>query len=275
MRAARPLLAALAAGVLLAGCGGGSQRAALVGYIKGVDSIEAHLAGTIKAVGDANKAFAKARGGSATPQQLERNVATMQSLRQRLDALRPPPAARHLHALLVELVTREVELSRELALMSRFSPQLVTALRPLAAADAALKRELAAKAKPGAAAKRLQRRKAAALESYETALTAALGRLRGLRPPPVWQPGFRAQVETLEQLRSAAGALAAALRANRARTIPALLRRFDAAAVANRSTAVQQSEIAAIAAYDRRVRSLVSLAQAVQRERARLQRVYG
>jgi hypothetical protein len=57
--------------------------------------------------------------------------------------------------------------------------------------------------------------------------------------------------------------------------VPVLLRRFDAAAVANQSTAMQHRRIAAIAAYDRRVRSLTTLAQAVAKERDRLQRRYG
>lgn len=275
MRVARPLLAALAVVALVAGCGGSSQHAALVRYIDGVDAIEAHLAGAINAVGKANRAFAKVQSGRSVQQQLDRSIQTMQSLRQRLDSFRPPPAARRLHALLVELVTHEVDLSRELDLMSRFSPRLTAALRPLAAADSRLKRELAAKAKPGPAAKRLERRKAAALETYGTALTAALARLRPLHPPSVWRPGFEAQVSTLTRLRSAASALAAALRAHRVATFPTLLHRFDAAGVANQSTAVQRRQIAAIAAYDRRIRGLVSLAQAVERERVRLQRMYG
>ena len=49
-----------------------------------------------------------------------------------------------------------------------------------------------------------------------------------------------------------------------------LLRNLDVAAVGNRTLAAQRAEIAAIRAYDGRIRSLSTLAAAIGKERVKL-----
>jgi hypothetical protein len=55
--------------------------------------------------------------------------------------------------------------------------------------------------------------------------------------------------------------------------IPALLRRFELAARSNQTLGAQKMQIAAIRAYNKRVRSLDDIAIRIHRERARLQQI--
>ena len=56
---------------------------------------------------------------------------------------------------------------------------------------------------------------------------------------------------------------------------PALLHRLSEAAVANRSVAAQKAQIAAVKAYDAKVRSLNALGSRISDEEARLQKQLG
>ena len=199
---------------------------------------------------------------------------TIRKLRRELAAVEPPPEAKQLRALLLELLDREVALAQEVAQLGSFVPHFAAALHPLAAADAALKAALAQTAKGKAATKALDARKATALETYAATLESVIGNVRALHPPPVWEPGYGAQLSALGQLRSSGLALAQAIRANRAGAIPTLLHRFDLAAVADQSVAVQKREVAAVQAYDARITALRALARKIELERVRLQRAY-
>ena len=67
--------------------------------------------------------------------------------------------------------------------------------------------------------------------------------------------------------------LAAAISGGHAAAVPELLRRFDAAAVADQSLADQRAQIAAVEAYDRQVKFVATIAGAIDKERIRLQGV--
>ena len=273
------LLAAvtLAAVLAVAGCGGGnSKRSAITSYINRVNTVEKQLATKLAAVSTVNQSYARAKKRDPKLEvELTTSEKTMSALGRRLAAVPAPPQAKHLRALLLELVNRQVGLTREVAELYTFVPAFQAALAPLAGADTALKAELAQNAKTTSAAKALDTGKANALDAYAATVGQAIVNLRRLKPPQVWQPGYTTQLGTLRDLESTALALAAAIRANHTAALPALLDRFDRAAVSDQSLAAQKAERAAVVAYNRRIKSLVTLAGAVNKEQVKLDGVYG
>jgi hypothetical protein len=272
----RPLAVLLVGTALLAaGCGGNSKRHEVTAYINRVNAVEKKLAVPLAEVTSVNQSFARAKKNPKLDAQLAQAERTMQTLQRDLSQVQPPPEAKHLHALLLELVDREVELAHEVSQLATFVPGFEAALKPLAAAETSLKTQLARTVKGAAATTALDKEKSAALETYATTADAVIGTLRGLDPPPVWTPGYQVQLSALAELRDSAIALADALRAKHLAAVPQLLRRFDAAAVAGQSTAVQKQQIAAVKAYDNRIKNVLVLARKIQLERARLERAYG
>jgi hypothetical protein len=272
----RPLAVLLVGTALLAaGCGGNSKRHAVTGYINHVNAIEKKLAVPLAEVTSVNQSFARAKKDPKLDAQLAQAERTMQTLQRDLSQVQPPPEAKHLHALLLELVDREVELTREVRQLATFVPAFQAALRPLPGAEASLKKALARTVKGAAATRALDAEKGTALEAYAITVDAVIATLRRLDPPPVWKPGYDVQIGSLAELRDSALALADAIRAKRLAAVPKLLRRFDAAAVAGQSTAVQKQQVAAVKAYDDRIKNVLVLARKIQLERARLERAYG
>ncbi len=263
---------ALALVAVLAGCGGASRHDAVESYINSVNGVETRMAGSIGQVTQANKDFARSQTSPEVHERLLKSEKTMRRLLKRLVAIDAPPEAAHLKALLLALVGREVGLTHEIVQLSAFVPRYQAALKPLAQADSALKTQLAASAKGVAATKALNGQKADELDSYARTLDAAIAAIKPLEPPPVWRPVYTTELGALSELRTSASALADAIRKNQANAVPTLLQRFDAAAVAGQSTAAQRRQIAAVKAYDARIRKIATLARDVEQERARLQR---
>ena len=137
--------------------------------------------------------------------------------------------------------------------------------KQLPAARAAYKRAVAA----AAAAQ------AAALETYLATVAAVRDRLRPLRAPPAMAPAYRTQLLTLERVVSTGRALIAALRAAKYTQVAALDRAFQQAAATSTSLSAQREQIAAVKAYDARVRAVNALAVGVDNERVRLQKTLG
>lgn len=270
----RLVLVALAALLLATGCGGRSKHTAIASYITRVDDVEQGMAGPLQQVSRVNQSFARSQANARVEVELRASERTMLRLRRRLGKIVPPPEAQHLHALLLQLVDREVALTRETRLLAVFVRSYQAALAPMQAASATLKKELGAKATGTAATKALDARKADELTSFAHTVDGVAADVQALSPPAVWRPAWSDQLTSLGQLRSSALALAAAIRANDAASIPTLLERFDRAAVANQTIAAQKREIAAVKAYDRQLLGIVQLAKGIQLERARLQRQY-
>jgi hypothetical protein len=270
----RLVLVAVAALLLATGCGGHSKHKAVADYITRVDDVEQGMAGPLQQVTRVNRSFAKSQSNPKAEVELAKSEQTMRKLRVRLGKVTAPPEAAHLHALLLRLVDREVALTHETRQLATFVQRYQAVLRPMQAASTKLKTKLAEKAKGAAATKALDAEKADELDRYASAASGVIAKLKTLDPPPVWNPTWAAELSALEQLRTSALALAAGIRSNDAKAIPQLLEHFDAAAVSNQSTAAQKREIAAVKAYDARVKALVKLATAVQIERTRLQTKY-
>jgi hypothetical protein len=216
-------------------------------------------------VADASRELAKPKGDrAAAVAKLHGAARTIDVLGGQLAALTPPDEAMRLQSLLISLMRSEAALAREVAGFGSFIPAYERALQPLRAAGSTLKDALAAKSSVEL--------KAAALDAYSAKVAAVLGRLRGLRPPPVSVPVYDTQVATLKRVRASAIALAKALREQRASDLPELLQQFSRAAVSNQSLAAQRARIRAVRAYNTRVRGVDDLIVRIERERARLQR---
>jgi hypothetical protein len=254
--------------LLLAGCGGGSSasRSAVSTYLTHVGKVETSLASSLNTVSNANRAFAKSPDGAKARQQVARSQAALERLRRRLAALKPPPEAKHLHALLLQLVDREYDLAGEVAALADFLPRYREALAPLSPASRRLAAELAGKKTPAAD-------KAAALQRYAATVEAVEASVRVLHPPPVSASAWRQETAMLAAVRRSGDALAAGLLDPHVKDLPKLLHDFDVASAANRTVAAQQAQIAAVKAYNGRVARLTRIAVAIQHEQARVGRL--
>jgi hypothetical protein len=263
VRAGLALVAGAVAAAALAGCGGHSDRKQVAAYIQRVDVVEGRLAAPLREITLANRSFA---GKHPDPAAIERRIAKARvrvaAAERQLKAIDPPPRAAHLQELLVRLVEREDELAGELQQLAGFVPAFARAVQPLAGTSTTLRQALASKT-PNA-------QKAVALRAYAARLSFVALNLGTLVSPPATKPTLAAQASTLEHVQAAAVALAAALERKQTKRVPALLRRLDVAAVGNRTLTAQRAEIAAIRAYDGRIRSLSTLAAAIGKERVKL-----
>ena len=269
----RLVIVAAATAMLAAGCGH-SHHAAIADYITRVNEVEQGMAGPLQQVTRVNQSFAKSQTNPRVEVELATSERTMRRLELRLRKVVPPPQAAHLHALLLELVEREVELTHETKQFAAFVGGYQRALLPMQPASATLKATLSARAKGAAATKALDQKKADQLVSFAATAAQVIAALRPLDPPPVWHSTYADEVSSITRMRSAALALARVIRANDSAAIPPLLERFDRAAVATQTTAAQKRAIADEKAYNARIRALTKLAHRVDLERARLERKY-
>lgn len=277
------LTASLAA--LIAGCGASnsnSQRPAVAAYLKQVNKIESALTVPLKAVTEAGREFSQelSSGGVSSTSTLlfaahERALldarSGIKSLRARLAALKTPPPAAHLRALLLQLTDGQARLTGQVAKLVVFLPALARALEPLGLATRQLEVSLSRRSAPGpAAVAALYASKATALRQFKTAADSVLTQLRLLDPPAVSRPAYSGQVSALKGMSVSAAKLATALDGGPHGNVTPLLIEFDRAATSNQTVQAQRTQIAAIRAYDAGIAHLNELGQAAERERLRL-----
>jgi hypothetical protein len=266
----RLALPAVALVLLVSACGGGHERRdSLQAYITQVNATQVKMRKPLLQVERAYRDFGRKKGPTLTALEprLAQSATTMRALEKKLRALHPPPDAKRLHGLIVQLVHAEGEIADEVVLLAQFAPRFSRALTPLAPAGRNLR-----DAFKGAKTAKAQ---AVALDAYAAALAGVLERLRPLEAPPAFAPALSSQRSTLAQVRTSAIELADGLRKNRRVALPTLIQRFTNAGLANQGLAAQKARIAAIKAYNRRVAHLVTLARKVDRERLRLERQLG
>ncbi len=283
--------------LVAAGCGGHSsqtaKRKAVAQYIERVDAVEQQLRFPLLKIEKTYRDFSTHPGAmkKAAPQ-FATAEATLHTLQTRLGLIDPPPDARRLRTLLVGLIGAQVELAHELTTLVNFLPAFSAALKPLGPADAQLKTSLAAVAVPKPkpvkpaqlkAARAAFRRavsaaaagQAVALDTYMLEIARVQARLRGLRPPPSMAPAYRTQLTTLARVRATGTALVGALQKKQYARVAVLDRSFQKAATTSTSLAAQRAQIAAVKAYNARVKAVSNLALRVDAERARLQKSLG
>jgi hypothetical protein len=283
--------------VVLAACGGSSHdtaRRQLAGYLTAVDGIERQLTSPLSTVDSVDRQLtassAHRRAGTATTgqatvpasspavrtpaqqeQALARAHAQIAAVTARLRALPAPRPARHLKALIVALAARQAALSVQTERLIAFGPGFTSSLRPLGPAVSKLESVLSVNRAYGAAAvQEVYAQKAAALRRFAATLTTVLASLGRLRPPSSSQPTEAAERRSLTRMRASALTVASDLSAGRTTGISGVLKQFDRAAELPASRSAQQSERAAVRAYDRQVGELNSLVADANRERVRL-----
>ena len=276
-------LAAVLAMTLAAGCGGqsSSQRPAVAGYVKQVNTIESALVKPLGAVTSAASQFSSeqsqsqnASTGTFSPspgRTLQQAWTRILALRARLAAITTPPPAEHLRALVLELIDAQAAMTHEVAELVAFLPRYNSALSSLGPAIKRLELALSRRSAYGAAAVRaVYLEKAAALRRFQGRTATVLHELRQLQPPAVSRPGYTAQLASVKGMGVSAGRLAAVLASGKLSNVQTLLVQFDRAAARSSTVAVQKAEIAAVRAYDSRSASLQGLSQKVALERLRL-----
>jgi hypothetical protein len=184
--------------------------------------------------------------------------------------------------------------AHELTQLSRFTPRLRSALQSTKRASAQLGAALAAarvptphavrgtpkqialaRAEYRAKARAAASAQAAAVLAYCTRLGPVLSRLRALQAPPVMSPTLQAQIEELVATRRAGLALGHELLEADLSNVPLLSHRFSAAARSAASVAAQRAQIAAIKAFNARVRQTSAIAARIRAEFSRVQAEVG
>ena len=292
------VLGAVVAALVLAGCGHSgpskaSRRRAVTQYIDSVDIQERVMAQQLRAVTKAYHAFSgnAAKLRRAVPG-FARAETTLRTLRTRLARVPAPVDARVLRRRLLALVDGEIGLAHSVTSLARFLPRFQAVLAPLNRARAKLKADLAqatipkptsvpraklkaAQAAYAASVAAAAGRRADALAAYLDAVGRVASALHALHAPPVMAPSRTAELQTLSGIRAAGAKLVSALRTQHYSAVPMLSRAFQAAALTGASLDSQRAEIAAVKAFNERVRATGTLALRVQKERARVQKLLG
>jgi hypothetical protein len=286
---------AAAVSVALIGRSSSPKHSAVARYITDVDDVQQQMQAQLTKTVAAYRSYAKG-GGSAktsTPD-LEQAEVTLRLLQRRLVDLPAPQPAKHLRILLLQLTGLEVAIAHEVAQLSGFTPPYAVLLKQARAASVVLSHALSAVKPPvahkirgtrkqvlkaqaafTAAASAAAAQQADAVEAYDTKIAVLEHRLRALDPPPVMTPAYRTQLKTLEASRSAGSALAQELRKQDRSHVAIFGRRFTLAARTAGSVSAQKAQIAAITAYNRRVRGIGTLQGDIRQELVRLQSLTG
>ncbi|MBV8479402.1 MAG: hypothetical protein JOY72_03780 [Actinobacteria bacterium] len=268
-----------------------AKRHALETYIKNVDAVESRMTYSLTQVLAAYRGFAREK--TVTPKtraQLAQAETTLASLRRQIAAVPAPADATKLRADVVKLVGDETSVTHEVSLLANFSPGFAAALAQLHTAASALSLALSAIKTPAShairgtksqiakaqaaftsASDQAASAQAQAVGEYDAIVGRQLARLRRLSPPRVLAPSLKSEVDGLVATERSGERLATALKNKDRSHVAELARTFTLATRSSQTPAAQKAEIAAVKAYDARVRGLQADAGAIQREIARLQ----
>jgi hypothetical protein len=262
MRALALALAATGA-LLVASCGSSSdQRDQVSRFVRQANAIQARSG---SAFDRANRTYASLSQGQLSTAQAETQLPAaeeaMRRTRDDIAALKPPSQAKELQRRLVALYDADAAFAHESTLLASFVPASVTAIRPLPRIGRRLTRGLrSAKTAP---------QQMDALRTYAVSVRRVITRLQPLHPPPLLLDRHHQQIEHLTQARALALRLVHALARQDSPAVARLLLRFRNL---NSHAVNGPLSAAALAAYNRRYLGVRHALQAVERERARLER---
>jgi hypothetical protein len=286
--------AAVAAAIFVTVSGHGSAESpahkSVAAYIAQVDGVQQELSYRLTRMTAAYRGFTAKKPEPRVEADVEAAEKTIGALQRRVSALQPPPEAARLQRLLLRLLRAENGVAREVTRLVAFAPRFRSTLARASLASRRLAADLAVARLPTAHAvrgtpkqiahARAVYRQAAlaaasaqadAVEAYCRRLGAVVSSLRTLRPPPVMAPALRAQIAALVATGRAGLALAGELRGTDLANVPVLSRRFSGAARSAGTVAAQRTEIAAIKAYNARVRAVAAIGSRIHAEVVRLQ----
>lgn len=257
------LLALIAGALLLASCGGTSEREKVERFIEDVNSVNARAAPALRRTNAAYQRFAagelSAPEAAAATEQSERLIA---SVRADVEELDPPDAARRLKELVLRVFDADARVADQTALTARY---LVDQRRALAGLRG-LSRDLRAALRDTDAGPEGQAR---ALARYARGLDRVLARVRRLRAPLIFEPEQRAEIGRLVGSR----AIALRLRSAILRRDPdAVVRLLDRLEEVNKAGVRPGLSRAAARRYNELLRRISRVQGEVQQEAGRLER---
>lgn len=260
--ARRVFAVAAAALLVLAGCGGSSDRDEVDRFVKDANAIQERSA---PAFNRANRAYVSFSKGKLAPAKAKSQLAaaeqTMRDTRDAVAALDAPPKAKELQRRLVALYDADAALAHESTLLATFVPASAAALQPLPAIGRRLTRDLRRARTPA--------QQMTALRSYTRRVARVIKRLQPLEPPPLLLERHHREIAHLSGVRRLALRLVDALGRQDSRSVASLLLRFRKLNARSGTGSVPAD---ALAAYNRRYVGVRRASQAVERERARLER---
>lgn len=271
------------------------KHKAVAAYITDINQIQQQMQVQLINSVSAYRALAN---GTVAPKTLAPKLAqaelTLRRLQGRIVALPAPELARRLRVLLIQLIGSEVSTAHDVGQLATFAPQFAVLLEEGRAAGAGLARALAAVKPPqahkihgtkkqvkqaqaafAAAAAKDAALQADAVDAYDAKIARLERDLRKLDPPPIVSPDYRTQLQTLAASRTAGSALAQELRKTNRSRVAVFSRKFTLAARIAGSVSAQKAQIAAIKAYDARVREIGTLQGKIKLELASLQQKTG
>jgi hypothetical protein len=271
------------------------KHKAVAAYITDVDQIQQGMQAQLINTVSAFRALANGSvGAKSLAPRLAQAESTLRVLQRRLVALPAPALAKHLRLLLIQLTGSEVSTAHEVGQLARFSPRFAALLKDVRTAGAELARALGAVKPPqahklhgtkkqiahaqaafSAAADKAAALQAVAVDAYVTEIARLERELGKLQPPPIVSPAYRTQLRTLTNSTTTGSALAKELRKTNRSDVATFSRKFTLAARIAGSVSAQKAQIAAIKAYNRRVRKIGTLQGDIKVELARLQQQVG
>lgn len=239
-----------------------TRRTAVAQYIARVGRLQVAMNRRVRVVDTSYKRFAKQpRTLAKRVGEYERAERTLGDLRDRLARVTPPPDARKLHRLLVQLADANVEVASMVTGLAAYLPALAKAEAPLRDAVTSLRADVG-----GAKTATVQ---AAAFATYAAVTRTIAGRVAALAPPAPFVGARDAEAGQLRRLAGLAADIGDALRAKqlaRAQTLVGELGK------AQNETSVVRAQRAAALAYNANLRAITGLAKAIEKERRRLER---
>jgi hypothetical protein len=246
----------------VAGCGGSDEREQVSQFVKDANAIQERSGPAFDRANRAYVSFSKGELSTASAKtQLAAAEQAMRRTRDDIAALDPPSQAKELQRRLVVLYDADAALAHESTLLAAFVPASATAMKPLPAIGRRLTR--------GLRSARTAPQQMAALRAYASSVRKVIRRLQPLKPPPLLLERHHGQVEHLTQVRALALRLVHALGHQDSPAVARLLLRFRKL---NSESISAPLPPGALAAYNRRYLGVRRALQAVERERARLER---
>jgi hypothetical protein len=229
-------------------------------YIADVNDVQRQYASEISRVNRAYAGF-----GGKTPlqklvPQLREAEQTVIELRARTSELDPPTDALALHRALLRMFDEFLRASREVTAMAVYLQQLQTAAGPISKAAAALRKELAGAKTADDQVK--------AFAAYAVDIDAVRLRLDKLEPAPALAPSHKAFVKRLETTSALSRQLRDAARRRDTATATYLIQRLRL--LSRPTPQTRDAEIAAIKAYNERIKRVQERLRDVAREQQRL-----
>ena len=260
-------LALIALAAALAGCGGGDgddRRGALTEYIREANMAQQRSATAYAEADAALRAFAiDGEAGARSARELEGVVGTLAETRTEVERLQPPSEAAKLHRDTLLLIDAQAALARDLQGLAGYLPEAGVALGDAEEARVLLQRSLGAS---DTAAEQAE-----AARTYARSAAAAAGELRDLDSPDLLDDWHARQLASLRKSRELAERLATALEAGDLKAIETVLSGFGR--ISREATTTARAQVAAVRAFNRRVRQQRALVAAISREQRRLDRV--